>query len=271
MRAALLLVAAFAGQIAHAEEPASVLVQKGRPLDLRLRQIEPVPIEDAASEHDPTPDIPNVELDERVRFLDREIARNARLTRVWFALWSEVYAAGLVVQSARAAVETKPAYRADFTVSAAKAVIGTVGRLARPPRAVLGPTAAELAPGGSHAARSRHLVVAEAMLRLDAKDNDRRYSWLAHTLNLGLNLAGALIVGFGYHDWRRGLESAAIGVAVGELSIWSQPWGAKRAWKRYALRYGIARPQRAAGGLQAVSVMPGLQPGGASGALSFSF
>jgi hypothetical protein len=84
--------------------------------------------------------------------------------------------------------------------------------------------------------------VAEAMLRMDARESDRRYQWIGHTLNFGLNLVATLVIGLGWKHWDQALESGAVGVAIGEISIWTQPWRAKRDWKRYVERWGTAGP-----------------------------
>jgi hypothetical protein len=56
-----------------------------------------------------------------------------------------------------------------------------------------------------------------------------------------LNVAGMLIVGLAYHNWTLAGESLAIGFPIGEISIWSQPWQAKRAWKQYVNQYGTTQ------------------------------
>jgi hypothetical protein len=76
------------------------------------------------------------------------------------------------------------------------------------------------------------------MLRRDAQQNDNRYSWIGHTLNLALNLAGFLYIGVGYRNWALATESGLVGFGVGEASIWLQPWTAKSGMKRYRQRWG---------------------------------
>jgi hypothetical protein len=189
---------------------------------------------------DPLPGLSDAELDERATYLEAELARNAHETRIWYGAVTTAYAAGVVVEADLALdTRSRPAI-ADYTVGAVKATIGVVGRLARPPRCVFGPTPGELVPGQDRASRAQRVLVAESLLRVDAKENDHRYSPLSHSLNVGLNVIGMLIIGLGYHDWARAGESVAVGLAFGELTIWTQPWHAKAAWKRYVRTRGLA-------------------------------
>jgi len=204
----------------------------------RLRDPMASPVERAEDPRDPLPSVSADELDERQAFVDRVLAANARNTRLWFGFYTQFYGAAMAAQAARAATQQDPAERADTAYSAAKGAVGVIARMAYPPRAVFGPAPVDLYPGTSHAARARRLLAAEAMLRRDARDSDRRYLWVGHVINATLNLTGALIVGIGFHDWQRGVTSAAIGLGIGELSIWTQPWTAKRGYRGYLARYG---------------------------------
>ena len=204
----------------------------------QLRSVLAEPPRIPAGATDPIPAMDDEEVDERSAFLEQAIKRNARLTQLWHGLFVTMYATGLVVEVEHSVAATDAAARADYAVSAAKAVIGVAGRAARPLRAVLGPRPIELYPGSDRISRARRLLVAERILRIDAKDNDRRYFWVSHVVNVGFNLVGMFIVGFGYHDWGRAGESAGIGIAVGELSIWSQPWTAKHDWRTYQREFG---------------------------------
>ena len=234
--------------------------------DLKLHHHPDMVVSEPAE--DPLPGMPDAELDERERFLDAAIARNAHLTRIWHGMFTGGYALGFVVQASRAVSAQHRSPRFDLSYSAAKAAFGVVGRMARPTRAVLGPTPEELYPGDSHARRAERLLAAEAMLRLDAKQNDNRYKWYAHVINVVLNVTGGLVTGLVYHDWSRGITSLGIGIGVGELSIWTQPWQAKRSYKEYKARYGLANSSSGAS-------LPASQPKVArvhsNGLLGFSF
>ena len=237
--------------------------------DLKLHhQPMPMPMSDTEAEIDPLPGMPESEMDERERFLDAAIQHNAHLTQAWHGVVTGGYALGFVVEAARAVSAKHPSPRFDLSYGAAKAAFGVAGRMARPVRAVFGPSPKELYPGDSHAARAQRLVAAEEMLRIDAKQNDNRYKWYSHTINLVLNLAGGLVTGLYYHDWARGASSIAVGVAVGEASIWTQPWQAKRAYKKDKQRYGLSG---SSSGASSLSSPPAPKVGHGPGLLSMSF
>jgi hypothetical protein len=181
--------------------------------------------------------ISDEEVSERLRFLDARLKANARLSTAWQVGWSGVYGVGMVVQAGRANAAESDAERADLIVSASKAGIGTLSRLLRPPLAMSASQKLRVLPEATPEERLRKLARAEDLLERTARESDARYSWIAHTTNIGLNVAGGLIVWLGYHDFARAAESAGIGVAVGELSIWTQPWQPKRDWKAYRRRY----------------------------------
>ena len=222
--------------VAHAE-PAPARAPGTFVPDLKLHH---QPMYDGEAVVDPLPGMPEEEMEARERFLDAAIEHNAHLTRVWHGIVTGGYALGFVVEAARAVSAKHPSPRWDLSFGAAKAAFGVVGRIAHPPRAVFGPTPMQLYPGDGHAERAQRLLAAEAMLKLDAKQNDNRYLWYSHVINVALNVAGGLVSGLYYHDWARGVSSIAIGTAVGELSIWTQPWQAKRSYKEYQKRYGLA-------------------------------
>jgi hypothetical protein len=173
----------------------------------------------------------------RLRFLEASLAGDRRYADLWWKGWTSVFAGGVVVQGTRAGFEGDEGQRADLIVSAAKAGIGLARSLWSPPPARLG--ASELAsistatPAGCEERRAR----AEAILRRNAeKTASERRSWIPHAANLGLNLAGALIVAEGF-DEQDGWVSGAIGFAVGEGRIWSYPWQAENALAAYERRF----------------------------------
>jgi hypothetical protein len=217
---ASMLVGLGAASAAGAQEPRDVPAQVADEYDLALSSMS------------------DEEIAARTSFIEERLRRNSRHALAWQASWTAIYAGGMVVQTGRAVVAESTSERADLIVSASKATIGTLSRVLRPPRAVLGARPLARVAGDSREERVNRLLMAEALARYDARQADNRYSWIAHTVNIGLNVAGALIVHLAFHDPERAWTSAAIGIAVGELQIWTQPWQPKRAWEAYQRSYG---------------------------------
>jgi hypothetical protein len=208
------------------------------------------------------------EIDARLRFLTEKLDGGVRNNLAWYAGWSSFYGVAIVVQLGRLGYAVDDAERADLIVSASKATIGVVSRLVRPPHAIYGTRELRGMRERTAEERWRKVVRAESLLARNAKESDERYSWLAHTINLALNIGGGLIVWLGYHDFARGAGSAAVGIAVGEVQIWTQPWRAKRDWQDYQRRFG-ARAELPSG--VRVTLTPAVIPQGAGGLIQVNF
>lgn len=122
-------------------------------------------------------------------------------------------------------------------VSTVLATVGLVNLALRMPRAVHGAAPLPRRMQGTLDQELVRLRHAEALLRSDAVRSEERYFWLAHVANLLLNIGGAVVVGLGYDAWRRGIISAGIGIAIGEVILWSYPWQPARHWRAYRQRY----------------------------------
>jgi hypothetical protein len=155
--------------------------------------------------------------------------------------WILFYAVGAHVQAVRAGVADERGPRADLVVSTVKAVGGVVGLAVRPNLGIRDSSSFERMPANTPAERRARLREAETIMIYNADKLDNRYAWYRHALNVGVNGAGALIVGLGFDDWRSGLISAAIGVAVGELNIFTQPWQPESAIEDYQRRFGALK------------------------------
>ncbi len=76
----------------------------------------------------------------------------------------------------------------------------------------------------------------ERKLEATALRSDERYQWKTHATTLGVNLvAAAMIATWGDSD--DALSSAAIGISMGELAIWTQPTKASQTWQTYQTHF----------------------------------
>lgn len=183
------------------------------------------------------------DVEARLGYLEERLDARRGYSRWWWNGWTGFYSLGVVVQTARAIPEDDTSKRADLIVSAVKATGGVVNLLRRPLQAKRGADPVRALPSATADDRRLQLVRAEEQLRINAKEADGRYSWLRHTLNVGVNCVGAVIVDEGFDDPWRGWRSAGIGIAVGEAMIWSQPWWPTGDLRDYEQRFG-ASPQR---------------------------
>jgi hypothetical protein len=181
----------------------------------------------------------------RLSFIEKRLDAHRRHNAYWWKGWTTVYAAGIVVEGARAGMEDDKGKRADYVVGAAKSVLGTAQLLLDPPVGRHGAEPLQALPASDPESCARRLAAAEALLRTSAEESRERFSWQAHVANVALNLAGALIVTQGF-DEKRGWTSGALGVAVGEAMLWSRPWRADEdlaEYEDFVARQAGARPR----------------------------
>ena len=176
-----------------------------------------------------------------------------------------MYGLGFLYELGNGVPATSRADRAEYLVGAGKAAIGTFARLLRAPSGMYGTREIDPLPESTPDERAAKLAAAERLLAGNAKDCDARFNWVAHVGNLGLNLIGGLTVWLVSDNISKALESAGVGFAVGEVQIWSQPWGAKSDLKDYRAQFPAARPRAS------WSVQPSAGAGGLGAAAAFRF
>jgi hypothetical protein len=175
---------------------------------------------------------------ERLRFIEDRLEERRPYANYWWIGWTGFYGIGTVVQSVRAGVEDDDSKQADLVVSAAKAVIGTTRLFFWPPTARSGADAMRVVAASDESQCRERLRVGEELLRKNARESKRRWNWVPHTINIGLNVAGGIIVHEGWDDPSRAWRSAGIGIAVGEAMIFSHPWKADGDLADYESRFG---------------------------------
>jgi len=174
---------------------------------------------------------------ERLRYLESHLDGKRTYADRWWKTWSAVYVGGIVVEGTRAGLTGDGGERADHIVTALKSGIGLTQNLLRPPPARLGTRDLGQVSTSTPDGCAQRLARAEAILRENAQASQKnRFAWRPHLGNLALNTAGAVIVAEGFHE-DRGWISGAVGLAVGELRIWTYPWQAGSAWKEYQRRF----------------------------------
>lgn len=171
----------------------------------------------------------------RLRWLVERLESRELYADLWWRGWFGFYGLGVIIQSVSAGVEDDEGEQADLVVSAVKALGGVTRLYFSRPVARLGAD-----PILDEAAACRERVAkGEELLRQAAKESDRRYDWKAHASNVGINVAGGLIVAEGF-DEQDGWISAGVGIAVGEVMLWSHPWHGRNDLEEYEARFAPA-------------------------------
>ncbi|HYD47079.1 MAG TPA: hypothetical protein VEB21_01960, partial [Terriglobales bacterium] len=128
-------------------------------------------------------------------------------------------------------------------VGAVKATGGVVSQLIRGSATADGADPVRELPSATAEDRLYRLAVAEHQLRARAKESDGRFSLLRHGMNVAVNVAGAMIVWQGFEARTRAWRSAATGIAVGEIMIWTIPWYGRSELEQYEQRHNVRVPQ----------------------------
>jgi hypothetical protein len=175
----------------------------------------------------------------RTAFVRERLAADDPDARRWMWEWGIAYTALALGQAGIALTRDDPGERADLYVGAAKSVLGLVPVLLIQVPALRDHARLEarLAAGDDKCAVAGD---AERMLLASAKDEAFNRGFVAHAGNVLVNVGGLLVVGFGYDRWATGSVGAAIGIAIGELQIYTRPVASMRGLDEYRTKWTVA-------------------------------
>jgi len=158
------------------------------------------------------------EIDLRLGFIEERLNAGKRHARYWQNGWTGFYSASALAQTVFWLDADNNDDRINYVVGAVKATGGLIDMLLRPLpgrygadeiRALEGPSLYRLGKG-------------EDLLQAAARRVQEKTTWKPHLKVMGVNLlGGAVILVFG--DGGDALVSTAMGIAVAEANIWTQP------------------------------------------------
>ncbi|MFO0727875.1 MAG: hypothetical protein U1E65_29115 [Myxococcota bacterium] len=178
-----------------------------------------------------------LEAERRHHYLAQLLEEESGRAELWSTLWGGAYASLTMVQLSIAPGQNKDD-RIDSVVGGASSVVG-IAQLVFLPLTII---------EDGRGLRDRPLDLGAPCLQLaDLEDRLIRgaeseafgTSWVTHVGCLAFNLIIGAILGFGYGHWAAAAISAGVGVATGELMIWTQPDRLSEALQDY--RQGILR------------------------------
>jgi len=169
----------------------------------------------------------------RIAWIEARLARGTGAADRWWTGWYVGFTALTVGQGAVAVATTDPGLRADMAVGAVGASLGVapLGLFPFEPRFAASDLAAEA--GGTAGERRRKLAVAERLLAESADAEAFGRSWAVHLLGGGVSLGLGLVLAIAYDRLASGILNFVGGVALTELSIFTQPTDAIDAWREY--------------------------------------
>lgn len=168
----------------------------------------------------------------RTEFLESGLDENQRHARYWQNGWSTFYTVSAVAQAALWIDADNNDDSINYGIGSLKSAAALADMLLRPHPGRHGAELVRSLPEATPEQRHERLGYAEMVLRDSATRAASRRTWQPHLKVIGVNLiAGALIAGFG--DEGDALTSTALGIAIGEAQIWTQPTRYVKDWEKY--------------------------------------
>ena len=161
----------------------------------------------------------------RIDYIDAVLADQARRAKQWNWTWGSVYVGATLGNVTWSLLSDDRGRQNENHVNAAKTAISVLSvaltgvRVNARPRDTADPC--------------EQVADREERLMAAARSEAKGQSWIKHTGVVGINLVTTLIVGFAFDRWRTGITGGLIGVAVGEIMVWTQPNGAVHALRDY--------------------------------------
>lgn len=196
------------------------------------RASQPTRAADAAADSGRT----DADVAARLEFVMDALETGSTYANVWYWGWTGGQLAAAAVFAGLAyAQRDDPGNKANHAVSAVQSFTGGAVLVFFPLDAAFATMRLEHYHDDTPAQRRKKLAAAERQLTLAAEGEQLGRHWINHVLGIAVAAAGGLLLTFAYAgtDWRDGLINFAVGVAITEASIWSQPMRAVRDRERY--------------------------------------
>ena len=179
------------------------------------------------------------EIEARLRFLDSRLQELKKPSTYWQYGWSGFYGVSGIAQLYKAIDENDSDDEVKYFVGAAKSAGALALQLLKPLPVVEGMNVYEQMPRETREQKLARLEQAESLLRREAIRADSRYTLRPHMLTVGVNLVGAAIIA-AFGDSDDAFESAALGIAIGQANIWTQPSASRKHWNSYHQKFNGA-------------------------------
>ena len=179
------------------------------------------------------------EINARLQFLDSRLQALKKPSSYWQYGWSGFHGTAGAVQLYKAIDENDSDDEVKYYVGAAKSAGALAMQLLKPLPVVEGMNAYEQMPSDTREQKLVKLEKAESLLQREAIRANSRYTLRPHMLIVGVNLVGAAIIA-ALGDSDDALESTALGIAIGQASIWTQPSASIKHWDSYQQKFNSA-------------------------------
>jgi len=183
------------------------------------------------------------ELERRVGFLTRRLAKRQSYARFWQTGFTSGWTMGIGIGALQAGLANDHDDQLNGALTAGKAAFGVARLVLDPTPARLGADPILEIEGDGRAALEARLRAGEAQLAQVAHRAERRYNWLAHAGNIALNGAAGLTVIL-YGNPSDAVTQIGVSTIAGEIMLWTDPWKGREDLEEYReLISGPARPR----------------------------
>jgi len=167
-------------------------------------------------------DISDVELEQRLKFIETRLGKLNPNARYWQHGWTGFYTATAIGQPILAVNEDDNDGETNYIVGTVKSVGGLAQMLIKPLPAVKSYDRFQSLPSQTRAERMHKLEQGEAMMHENSDRALQRYGWKRHIIGIGANLLGGAMIAW-QGDSSDAVTSTLVGIAVSESVIWTEP------------------------------------------------
>ena len=177
-------------------------------------------------------DISDAELEQRLKFIETRLGKLNPNARYWQHGWTGFYTATAIGQPILAIHEDDNDGETNYIVGTVKSVGGLAQMLIKPLPAATSYKRFTTIPSQTRAERLHKLEQGESMMRENSERALQRYGWKRHIIGIGANLLGGAVIAW-QGDSSDAVKSTAVGIAVSEAVIWSEPGRAAKDLEDY--------------------------------------
>lgn len=184
--------------------------------------------------------ISEYELNERLQVVETMLKHNEKAAQTWWYSWIGLYGGATIGQGVVAYATTDTKLRQDMIVSAGTTLIGLAGQVIFPVKSGYEMISSDKINGLSYDEKLKKLLDDEGKLKYQSERAISGKNWQTQAMNFAVNLTGGLVTWLGFkRPLMDGISSFAIGMAVSELQIFSQPTRAKKDYRAYCSKFGL--------------------------------
>lgn len=176
----------------------------------------------------------------RLIFLSERLQAGKTGAQAWYWTWTAIYGAASIGQAIGFFLSQDVEGQVNWAVGTATTLLGLLLMLITDFPAEYATRELARMPTGTPEQRRAKLKRAEELMEGAATSQADGRAWYIHLGGAAVSLVGGLILWLAYGLLVDGIINAAVGFAVTELQIWTQPTRAIKDWADYQAQFGPA-------------------------------